>query len=360
MLGAAAGAVLTGGAFPRRSAAAAEVRLRDLAEQKGLLFGTAVLTSRLKDAAYAQLVAQQCDLLVAEGEMKWNVVRPTPQSFNFGPGDELLDFAQKHDMKLRGHNLLWHESLPEWVNDVADDPKKMRDAVVTHIRTVVKHYAGKLQSWDVINEVMDPSSRRPDGLRDSIWLWALGPDYPELVFRTAAEADSKTLLVWNENHLEFDDSYCDAKRTAWLRLLEKYRKQGVRIGAIGIQSHLDGDRIAELAGQKFLTFLRNVSDLGLKILITEMDVPDFALAGDPAKRDQQVADVYRKYLSAVLENRSVIAVLTWGLADKYSWLQKYKPRADKQASRPLPFDPDLHPTAAFEAIADAFRHAPRR
>lgn len=167
------------------------------------------------------------------------------------------------------------------------------------------------------------------------------------------------MLVWNENLLEEEASYAETKRTFFLQHLQDLRRRNVPIHAIGIQSHLYGDH-ANIAGPQFQRFLGKVSDLGLKILITEMDVRDYNLPAEVSIRDRMIADKYYQYLSVVLKQNAVIAVLTWGFSDKYTWVSQYNPRTDRVPVRPLPLDSDMNPTPAWFAIARAFDEAASR
>ena len=94
---------------------------------------------------------------------------------------------------MRGHNLCWHESVPGWIRKI-DNKDEIKQIFVDHITTVCKHYAGKLQSWDVVNEAIDPNGKLPGGLRKSFWYDNLGPDYIDLAFHTAREADPNVKL----------------------------------------------------------------------------------------------------------------------------------------------------------------------
>jgi endo-1,4-beta-xylanase len=187
----------------------------------------------------------------------------------------------------------------------------------------------------------------------------LGPDHIETAFHGAAEADPHAMLVWNENWLEEETSYGEAKRTFLLQYLQDLIRRKVPIHAVGIQSHIVGHH-ANIAGPQFQRFLGKVSDLGLKILITEMDVRDYNLPAEVSIRDRMIADKYYQYLSVVLKQNAVIAVLTWGLSDKYTWISQYNPRADRVPVRPLPLDSDMNPTPAWFAIARAFDEAASR
>lgn len=182
----------------------------------------------------------------------------------------------------------------------------------------------------------------------------MGPDYIDIAFRTAAEADPQALLVYNDYGLEYNTREEEAKRTAVLKLLGHLKSIGTPVHALGIQSHLWKPRFNS---RKFGAFLHDVSDLGLKILITEMDVVDKLMPLDVDARDLMVARVYEDYLSVVLDEPAVIAVLTWGLSDRYTWLAKKQSRKDHALVRPLPLDAELRRKPAWKAISRAFDKA---
>jgi endo-1,4-beta-xylanase len=60
----------------------------------------------------------------------------------------------------------------------------------------------------------------------------------------------------------------------------------------------------------------------------------------------------------VLADPAVIAVLTWGITDQYSWLNGEGSRPDHLPERALPFDAAMQPTAAFDAMLQALQTAP--
>jgi endo-1,4-beta-xylanase len=103
-----------------------------------------------------------------------------------------------------------------------------------------------------------------------------------------------------------------------------------------------------------------VARRGLKLLITELDVLDDGLPAATAPRDKAVAEIYTRYLDVALENPDVIAVMTFGESDRYTWLQEDYPRDDKAPRRPLPFDDKLKPKPARAALQAALAAAPRR
>ncbi len=337
--------------------------LKERAAAKKLIYGAAVRYGDLSsNSEYAARFAQECGMLVPEWELKWSAgnkpLRPSLDSFDFGTADWMAQFAKTHNLLLRGHTLVWHQSLPPWF-EATVNRQNAEQFLVKHIKTVVGRYAGKIHSWDVVNEAIELTNRRSDGLRKSPWLKLLGPNYIDLAFRVAAEADPQALLVYNDYGLDYDIAQDEAKRTAVLKLLERLKSIGTPVQALGIQAHLEGHE-TRFNPKKLKAFLQEVAGLGLKILITEMDVTDQKLPLDTNVRDRIVAGAYEDYLSVVLEEPAVIAVLTWGLSDRYTWLSEYKTRNDKAPVRTLPLDARLKRKLAWNAIARAFDKAPKR
>ncbi|MHB1022535.1 MAG: endo-1,4-beta-xylanase [Acidobacteriaceae bacterium] len=328
--------------------------LKAHAEKNGLLYGSAVRPELFKtDAAYTQLVIDQCDILVAEDAMKWAALRPTFNSYSFDEADALLAFAEQHQMKLRGHNLVWHEALPKWFASMVNK-SNARQVLIDHIQTVAGRYSGRMHSWDVVNEAVWVQDGRADGLRKSPWLEMVGDDYIELAFRTARQADPNALLTYNDYGIEEDSYENEEKRAAVLLLLRRMKARNVPMDAVGIQSHLTANPAAPFKGDGLKRFIASVRELQLQVFVTEMDVAGQALPADIGSRDDAVAALYRDYMNVVLANPAVTAVLTWGITDRYTWLQTGKPRKDGMHVRPLPFDEEYRAKAAFVALRRSF------
>ena len=333
--------------------------LRERAAAKGLIYGATsqhrILSS---DAEFATCFAQECSMLVPENDLKWIGLRPSPDKFDFTAPDWMAKFARERGMLFRGHTLVWHESLPPWFQETVNR-QNAEQFLVKHIETVAGRYTGQMHSWDVVNEAIYPNDRRSDGLRKTPWLEFLGPDYIELAFRVAAAADPQALLFYNDFGLDYDTPEDEAKRTAVLRLLERLKSRGTPVHALGVQAHLSGDE-SRFNARKLRNFLHDVASLGLKILITELDVTDKNLPENTGVRDRIVATAYEDYLSAVLDEPAAIGVLTWGLSDRYTWLSEFAPRADGAPVRSLPLDAELKRKLAWNALARAFDRAPVR
>lgn len=337
--------------------------LRAHALAHGLLFGAAVnpalldvdgLAAGNTADPYTRLVASQANILVAENSMKWSALRPTPATFNFAAADRLMRFAALAGQRVRGHNLCWHEQLPGWFKTTATQANA-RNLLVEHIQTVAGRYKGQLQSWDVVNEAVDPKDGRPDGLRNSPWLGLIGPDYIELAFQTAAAADPGARLVYNDYDIELDTPEQAAKRGHVMMLLRRLKARNIPIHAVGLQSHLKA--AGPQPGIGLQSFIREVRKMSLDVYITELDVNTRGLEGGPEAQDYAVAQVYRNYLGLVLPEPNVPVALTWGITDAHTWLNESKQpwalREDGARQRPLPFDDDMQPSPAFAALRTA-------
>jgi endo-1,4-beta-xylanase len=350
-------ASLAAATFPLTVKSAETPKLRELAHSKSLYFGTAVSDAQLKRPDFTPLLLDQCSILVAENQMKWRATHPEQDRFDFSQADFFMDFAESHHIPARGHNLCWHEHNPSWL-DSAITPQNAVSLLTTHIQTVVGSYKGRIHSWDVLNEAIDPAHKNPQGLRNSLWLQNIGEDYVELAFRTAAKTDPAAILTYNDYDIETDSPSQQAKREAVLAMLQRLIKKGVPIQALGVQSHLRTNEGAP-TWTGLNRFLLEIEKLNLQVFVTELDVDDSAMPADIPERDRQVAELYRSFLENILRHNSVKAVLTWCLSDRDSWLQNFRPRKDGLPQRPLPFDAQLNPKAAFFAVRDALASKPR-
>jgi len=337
--------------------------LKARASARGLLAGCAVDAAVLRsDEAYRNLLSDQYNIVVGENCMKWGNLRPTADTYSFDEADELMAFAQTHGMKVRGHNLAWHEALPKWFEGTVTTSNAQK-FLTDHIITVAGRYKGRIHSWDVVNEAIWIKDGRPDGLRSSSpWMQMLGPEYIDIAFRTARQADPKALLTYNEYGIEYDTDEEEKKRAAVLGLLRRMKAAGTPLDALGIQSHIHAGG-KDTFGKGLTELIASAREMGLQVFITEMDVKDEDIdSNDISVIDREVAKVYRDYLTTVLRDPSVKAVLTWGVSDKHTWLNspsQHKKNPGRLA-RPLPFDRDYAPKEAFFAIRDAFDGAKKR
>src|ERR1700753_4305128 len=312
--------------------------LRDLAAARGIVFGCAAASYELKDTAFSMALAREAGILSAEYEMKRAALEPSPGQYDFSGADALFAFARAHRMAFRGHTLVWHHSNPPWLEEALQKPNAER-LLTNSITTVVEHYRGRVTSWDVVNEIIAPGDGRSDGLRNSFWLKRFGPSYIDLAFHAARAADPDAMLVYNDWGCEWGAPENDRFRAATLTFLQRALARGVPIQALGMQGHLSafGTQVDE---KKLAAFLRAVQQMGLKILVTEHDVDDSGGPSDIAMRDKAVADASRRFLDGMLAYPATIAVLTWGLSDRFIDPPGLADRLAGRYPRMLPLDRD--------------------
>ncbi len=331
------------------------------ARRHGLTFGSAVIVRNVQsDSDFAELIREQCGIVVPTGELKWIALRPAPDKFDFARPDFLLNFAENNHMLMRGHTLCWHESVPSWIQTPENRPNT-RQFFIDHITTVCKHYAGRLHSWDVVNEAILPSDGQPGALRKSFWYEQMGPDYIDLAFRTARVADPHARLTYNDYGVEYDSEEDGERRRLILDLLRGMKKRGVPLDAVGIQSHIKAAQPTTF-GKGLADYIEAIRQMGLEAYLTELDVNEDDIAGDdPVKRDALIAQTYTGYLRIALANPAVKLVLTWDFSDRFTWLNNGPTHHRKQPNRPqrsLPFDLDYRPKQAFFAIRNSFDRRP--
>jgi endo-1,4-beta-xylanase len=344
-------------------ALAGKASLKAHAHRRGLIAGAAVVVRALgQDKVLDELIADQYGILVPESELKWVALRPSQDRFDFTLSDTLFEFAQRRRMLVRGHTLVWHNSVPKWLAQGAAS-LDVRQLLVQHIDTVVGRYRGRVHSWDVVNEAILPKDGQADGLRKSFWFDSIGPDYIDLAYRTARAADPKARLTYNDYGVETDSAEDTERRKAILALLRSMQQKKVPLDAVGIQGHIKAASQNRI-GSDLREYIATIQAMGLEVYLTELDVNEDDIASDDVSiRDAAVAETYRTFLEVALANPAVKMVLTWGVSDRRTWLNDGPTHHRKQPNRPqrsLLFDPQYRPAPAFFAIRDSLDFARKR
>ncbi len=330
--------------------------LKALSGSCGLKIGVQAEKGPLQNSSFAQAVTANFNLLTPGNELKWARLRPAPDAYNFADGDWMVEFAQKSGMLVHGHNLCWNAPTtnPAWFASTLTK-QNARQYLTDHITTVMTHYQGRIDSWDVVNEPVVPWSKRPDGLYPGKWVDLLGPEYIDIAFHAAAAADPKALRVLNIYDVEQGIPDHDTGRANNLKLLQQCLQRKVPIQAIGIESHLNASQ--PLGGDSLSQFLQQVRGLGLQVLITELDVNDSQVPGDVPARDAAVAKYYSDYLTSVVSAGKVNQLIFWTACDKGNWLNSMKApafqRADGSLHRPGLLDTNLMEKPAYHAVSAA-------
>ncbi len=355
------------------ASAESETSLRK-AYQEAFLIGSAVNRAIVsgRDKASREIVLAQFNTITAENEMKAETVNPRPEVYNFGPADEMVAFAEKHNLFMIGHTLVWHNQTPDWFfHDAEGNPNTSQaqiERMRSHIEAVAGRYAGRVDAWDVVNEVIDNDG----SYRPTTWVQGIG-DGDEMVkwaFKFASQYAPDTELYYNDFN-----AWRPAKRDGIVRMVKMLQAAGIRIDGVGIQGHwgLNYPKTEYIEAA-----IDAYAALGIKVMITELDVdvlpltregqiigkvmsdPQFQLEefkeyldpyaqGLPDVVDHQLADRYVELFGIFYGRRDKIDRVTlWGVHDGMSWKSGYP--VPNRTNYPLLFDRQRHPKAAFYEV----------
>jgi endo-1,4-beta-xylanase len=325
----AAAAVAATTVLPAQAATA----LKSLAETKGRYFGTALTTGDISNSAEMSVATAQFDMVTPGNEMKWDTTERSQGSFNFGPGDQILSFAQSHGMRVRGHNLVWHSQLPSWVSSLP--LSQVQGVMQNHITTEATHYKGKVYAWDVINEPFNEDG----SLRQDVFYQAMGTNYLATALRTARAADPGAKLYINDYNIEG----VNAKSNGLYSLAQSLLSQGVPLDGIGLESHF----IVGQVPSSLLTNMQRFAALGLDVAVTELD-DRIPLPASTANLNQQGTD-YGTVVRDCLAVPRCVGVSQWGVDDGHSWI----PGTFSGYGAATMYDSNYQPKAAYNAAATA-------
>lgn len=319
------------------------------------LVGAAITPGQAMIPASQAFIARQFNVVVAENAMKaQSLNRSGPGQYTFENADTIVNFANQHGIKVRGHALVWHQQTAPWMMSGSGAEgyptrEELTERMRTYIHDVVSHFKGRVYAWDVVNEafVPDENVAQENGWRSSAWYRVLGPDFIDLAFQFAHEADPDALLFYNDYGTE-----SPRKHALIIALIKRLQEKGIPIHGIGHQSHYTISQPRD-----FLTLERNIAEigaLGLTNHITELDISlnrnlmraeiDEATPGLLKEQANRYQDFFAM---ALRQKQYVSAVLMWGLNDEVTWLRKWPiPRFDA----PLLFDDKMKPKPAFWSV----------
>lgn len=316
--------VLQGTAFDRSG-----MRLKDAATNSGVLFGSAispVFYMQADGGVYESIASAEFAIITPESSMKWVAINPQPGRFEFADMDNLMSFASNSAMQVRGHPLVWHRALPDWVEEttVADREVHMREFVTR----VMQRYSQSIEYWDVVNEPMEEDG----SMRNNLWFEAMGERYIDVAFAQARQLDPTAVLVLNE----YDIGFAGPKVDGLIALLDRLIEREVPVDAVGFQLHVFSsfDQYDELAAN-----MAAIAQRGFDIHITELDV---ALVSGDSETTQ--AGVYERIVQVCLAQPRCTVVQTWGFTDRYSF---------RTSQDPLYFDRDYQTKPAYQALQRA-------
>ncbi len=319
------------------------------------LIGTAIEPAQLDGSLHVELLKYHFNSITAENAMKPEEIHPTEDFYTFENADRIAQFAQENGIALRGHTLIWHNQVGNWFfvedgNPVSAETLKAR--MESHITKVMQHYQGQIYAWDVVNEPVDQN--QPDGFYRNEWYEALGPEYVELAFRYARNADPDAKLFLNEV-----GTTDPSKRDQIVALVQDLQAKGVPIDGIGMQMHIS---LTNPSLRDFEAALEAYSQLGIEIQITELDLTVYVnrqqsfdeasaeLLNEQGHRIKDLFDIMDKY------SDSITSVTFWGMTDDQSWLNYF---FVERKDWPLPFDANLQAKPFYWGMVDPTKLTPR-
>ncbi|MDM4718622.1 endo-1,4-beta-xylanase [Micromonospora sp. WMMA1363] len=316
-------------------AVAAESTLRTLAAARGLRIGSAVNAVPLRqEKGYRDKLRYEFNGVTPENAMKWSQVEPVPGQYAWDDADAIVDFAEQSGQMVRGHPLVWHSALPEWLTSGSFTDEQLRAILKQHIEDMTTRYAGRVGAWDVVNEAFNEDGT----LRPSIWLDRLGSGYIADAFRWARAADPAAKLYIND----FNAEWTNPKSDALYALVRDLRAQGVPVDGVGFQTHVTTNS----ALSQLKATLARFAGLGIDVAVTELDVR-MPLPADDTKLTTQ-ATVYRRAIDACLAVARCVSLTVWGFTDAHSWVPGAVPgwgAADL-------LDESLQPKPAYTSVHD--------
>jgi endo-1,4-beta-xylanase len=263
--------------------------------------------------------------------------------YDFHHADSIVDWAIKHNIKVKGHVLVWHVTSPDFLEELSSE--EIREQLRRHIFTTMAHFRGRIQIWDVVNEAL-----APDGtLADTVFLRKLGPSYIEQCFRWAHEADPNATLIYNDNKVEGMNGPNKSKADGFYRLLADLVKKGVPVHGCGIQAHFNAAGVGKNrppTPRMVKNQIHRLGKLGLSVNISEMDVRVSQLA--PNLRQIAQRQIYRDIIAAALTEPSFDGIWLWGFTDRHTWVTHFY-----YDDEPLIFDDDYGRKEAYYGLREA-------
>lgn len=325
-----------------------------------------------REKALQDIVVKQFNTITIENSMKAERINPKPGVFNYEAADAFVEFGKKNNMFIVGHTLVWHNQTPTWFFQNEDGKPKTKAEVTErlreHIKTIAGRYAGKVNAWDVVNEVIDDDGN----YRQTTWVKGIGSgdELVKLAFKYATEYAPNTELYYNDFN-----AWRPTKRDGIVRMVKMLQNEGIKIDGIGIQGHWG---LNYPKTEYIEEAIEAYAALGVKVMITELDVDVLPLTkegqvigqgmsekqfqneefkeffdpyskGLPVEIQTQLANRYAQLFDIFYKKRDKIDRVTmWGIHDDMSWKNGYP--IPNRTNYPLLWDRNKQPKPAFDSV----------
>lgn len=316
--------------------------LRSLAENLGIQIGSCANAYALdNDHDYAQTIAREFSIITPENALKFRSLCPHQGEYNFEVVDRMVRFAGENNQECRGHVLVWDDQLPKWLVNGRFSRSEIAEIFSNHIRTVVKRYAGVIGVWDVVNEAIDHDG----GFKKTFWHDHLGPEYVEIAFHAARDADPNARLFYNDYGAEGTREHEEGV----YRLIKDLKKRAVPVDGIGFQMHLSAELYEHQPPPAINT--KRFDEMGVQFNITELDVRTKLSNTDVDKINALQARVYADVIKYYLFEKGCSTFIFWGFSDRYSWI----PFFYEGEGNATIMTPDLKKKPAYFAVTELLK-----
>ena len=289
------------------------------------------------NATFKTLLSQEYNSITAENDMKMGNMFTGPDTYDFSDGDAIVSYASTNGFRVHGHALIWHSSIPSWLNDFEGTDEEFEAQVENYVKATVAHFAEAtdgegnpvVESWDVVNEYFDGAS-----IRTSLFTERIGTDFHKKAFQWAREADPDVKLFYNDYNIAGEVG----KRNAIINMVSDFQDEDIPIDGIGMQMHLNHD----WPSSDLPISIQDISDTGLLVHVSELDVKaNYSDDIDELTEERAVAQElqYQRagyYYTSIVPQAQQFGLTLWGFRDQDSWLY------DGGSDWPLLYDGDFN------------------
>ena len=301
--------------------------------------GMAIKANQLDSGSkYDAILKNEFSSISAEYEMKMNPISISSGVYNWTAADKIVAYGNANGINVHGHALVWHLAVPDWLTNFSGTDAEFAAEVKKYITDVVTHYAGKVKSWDVVNEAVDDAS---GNLRNTIFLQRMGPNYIKDCFKWARDAanaagDTNLLLFYND----YATSTNIPKQNKMFSIVDDLKTSNL-IDGVGYQMH---NTYLSPTKTQIETDINRAVAKGLKIHISELDIQvnpvnDITTFTNERRLAQKEKhkEIVKIYNALPAANKYALTV--WGMKDNESW---------------IPFNTDLnHPGNDWPLLYDS-------
>ncbi|SEQ05071.1 endo-1,4-beta-xylanase [Hyunsoonleella jejuensis] len=319
--------------------AAADPALKDAADKFSI--GMAVKSNRL-DGSHGEILTREFNNLTAEFEMKMNIMYPSQGNYDFTAADAIVDYGIANNMDIHGHTLIWHTATPQWVENFSGTDEEFETMIKDYITTVLTRYAGKVRSWDVVNEAVEDGTNQ---LRNTVFRRRMGDNYIEKCYQFARDADPNVLLFYNDYNITFDAG----KQAAMFAIVDDLSSKSI-IDGVGAQMHIAYNFPSAAQIQ---SVVNGAVSRGLKMHFSELDIranPNNditsltdARATAQENKFREVVEIYN-----AIPEANKFALTVWGIRDNETWLIDFWGQPDW----PLLYDSNFNAKKAYRGFLD--------